>query len=99
VLNRVADLDRPSRQWRLNRPDAAADAAAQLPPRLLAAQQAQWAAAALRSGVVRVVAAYDANCATLAAAGQGPGPKHVRPVFMVDSQPGFNPGIAGGRDF
>ena len=45
------------------------------------------------------MAAYDAECAAQAAAGMGPGPNVVRPVFMVDSQPGFNPGTAGGRDY
>ena len=99
LLNRVADLDRPSRQWRLNRPDMAASAAESLPSHVLSGQEAQWQAMEQKIGVARILAAYDANCASLAASGKGPGPREVRPVFMIDSQPGFNPGIPGGRDF
>jgi len=99
VLNRVADLDRPTRQWRLNRPDTTATAAESLPSHVMSNQEAQWQAMEQKSEVARILAAYDANCASLAASGKGPGPREVRPAFMIDSQPGFNPGIPGGRDF
>ena len=42
VINEVADLDRPSRQWRLNRPDSSAAALAALPD-IAREQAAQWA--------------------------------------------------------
>lgn len=99
MLNRVADLDRPTRQWRLNRPDTTATAAESLPSHVMSNQEAQWQAMEQKSEVARILAAYDANCASLAASGKGPGPREVRPAFMIDSQHGFNPGIPGGRDF